>query len=466
MKQDFKWKSFLRNIAVIAIPVALQNLLSTTGSMVDTIMLASLGETTVGAVGLCAQFSSLMFSCYWGFVGGGMMFFAQYYGAKDDNGINRSYGITVTFMMSVSVIFTVLALIFPEFVMSIYTNNDEIRQIGVSYLRIVGFAYPLQILVTAMSALLRSIERVKIPLIGGIAAVITNCVTNYILIFGKFGFPKLGVPGAAIGTILASAVNLIIVSTAILKQKIPYVFEFSQHFKWSHKLFRNYLQRCFPILINELCFGIGTVLINMVLGRQVPQAIAAVAVFRTLEGIVISFFSGFSNASTVLVGIKVGEGEHEMAYQRARRLVYLCSAFTGVVSFGLLFLHEPLLHAMGLYGQAYDYGTSLLIIFSIVSVIRMGNWSHNDTFRSAGDAAFGSLLEITFMYALVLPAVYLGNYIFKLPFLAVFALCYIDEPIRYVIMQCHMYSAKWIRPVSEQGKQALPAFQKAHGIKK
>ena len=100
-KQAFPWRDFLSRIAVIAIPVALQNLLTTTGSMVDTMMIASLGQTEVGAVGLCAQFSSLMFSGYWGFVGGGMLFFSQFFGARDDDGINHSYGLTLTCMMSV-----------------------------------------------------------------------------------------------------------------------------------------------------------------------------------------------------------------------------------------------------------------------------------------------------------------------------------------------------------------------------
>ena len=98
-KKKFPWGQFIRSVAVIAVPVALQNLLTTTGSMVDTMMIAPLGETTVGAVGLCAQFTSLMFSGYWGFVGGGMLFFAQYWGAKDDDGIERSYGLTLTCMM-------------------------------------------------------------------------------------------------------------------------------------------------------------------------------------------------------------------------------------------------------------------------------------------------------------------------------------------------------------------------------
>ena len=111
--QSFDWRDFLKRVAVIAVPVALQNLLTTTGSMIDTMMIAPLGENSVGAVGLCAQFSSLMFAGYWGFVGGGMLFFAQYWGAKDDDGIDRSYGLTLTCMMTVAFIFACLALFMP-----------------------------------------------------------------------------------------------------------------------------------------------------------------------------------------------------------------------------------------------------------------------------------------------------------------------------------------------------------------
>ena len=132
-RSAFNWPYFIKHIAIIAVPVALQNLLTTTGSMVDTMMLASLGEKTVGAVGLCAQFSSLMFSGYWGFVGGGMLFFSQYWGAGDEDGITRSYGLTLTFMMTVGFLFAALALTRPEFVMNVYTDKTEIQSIGITY---------------------------------------------------------------------------------------------------------------------------------------------------------------------------------------------------------------------------------------------------------------------------------------------------------------------------------------------
>ena len=126
-KTRFAWKQFLKNLAIIAIPVALQNMLTTTGSMIDTMMIAPLGETTVGAVGLCAQFSSLMFAGYWGFFGGGMLFFSQYWGAQDDDGIDHSYGLTLTCMMIVGLTFGAFAIFAPETVMKLYTDKENIQ---------------------------------------------------------------------------------------------------------------------------------------------------------------------------------------------------------------------------------------------------------------------------------------------------------------------------------------------------
>ena len=461
-KTHFPWRSFLQSLAVIAIPVALQNLLTTTGSMVDTIMIASLGETAVGAVGLCAQFSSLIFSSYWGFVGGGMLFFAQYWGAQDEDGLDRSYGLTLTCMMVVAALFTCFALAAPETVMRIYTDKASIQKIGVEYLRIVGFAYPMQIFSMAMSALLRSTERVRIPMFAAFASVGTNIFLNWVLIYGKLGLPAMGIRGAAIATTCAAAVNMLVILLLCRLQGYPYLFQVKKHFRWKPEQIRAYFIKCFPIICNELLIGVGNMVINIVLGRQSEQAIAAIAVFRTLEGLVIGFFAGFSNAASVLVGKAVGAGELDTAYERAKRLVGLCGGCILLICLLLLAVHKPVLSAMSLSGESFAIGRGLLMIYCVAAVIRMCNWTQNDTYRSAGDATFGTVLEITFMYVMVLPAVCLTGLVWQTPFLVVFACCFIDEPIRFVLMQRHMYSGRWVRPVTDLGRAALPAFREKH----
>lgn len=459
MKSSFPWRKFLKSIAVIAIPVALQNLLTTTGSMVDTMMIASLGSTQVGAVGLCAQFSSLMFSGYWGFVGGGMLFFSQYWGAKDDDGINRSYGLTLACMMTVGVLFGLMAVLFPETVMRLYTDKPAIQQVGVEYLRIVGFAYPLMVFSMAMAALLRCTDQVRVPLYGSIAAVITNIFLNWVFIFGHLGMPAMGVRGAALATVIAQCVSVGTILLLARHRGHPYLLAVRRHFRWSREFIKTYLKKCFPILMNEILIGVGNMVINVVLGRQPEEAIAALAVFRTLEGLVIGFFAGFSNAASVLVGTQVGAGRLDTAYARAWRLVYLCQGIIGALCLLLVTLHTPILRMMGMEGESFRIAFGLLCIYAVAALIRMGNWTQNDTFRAAGDATYGTVFEIVFMWCMVLPAVWLSGMVWHWPTLAVFACCYIDEPIRYVLMQVHLFRGKWIRPVTPEGKAALAGWK-------
>ena len=160
----------------------------------------------------------------------------------------------------------------------------------------------------------------------------------------------------------------------------------------------------------------------------------------------------------MLVGTCVGAGELDTAYQRAKRVVYLCAGCIFAVCITLLAVHQPLLTMMSLSGESFRIGFGMLLIYCVAAVIRMCNWAQNDTYRSAGDATTGTVLEILFMYLMVLPCVCITGLWLKAPFLVIFACCYIDEPIRFILMQRHMYSGRWVRPVTPEGQAALPAF--------
>ena len=459
--QHFDWKKFIKSIAVIAVPVALQNLLTTTGSMIDTMMISSLGQVEIGAVGLCAQFSSLMFSAYWGFVGGGMLFISQFWGAKDEDGLNRAYGLTLTCMMTVAIVFCICAVVFPEYVMQLYTDKQSIQEIGVEYLKIIGFSYILMVLNMAMAVLLRCTERVRIPLYGSIATVVLNVFLNWVLIFGNLGFPQMGVRGAALATVIAQGICTIVIIILAKKNGHPYLLAFRRHFTKRKGLLPEYFKKCFPIIMNEVLIGVGNMVINVVLGRQPEETIAALAVFRTLEGLIIGFFAGFSNASSILVGKEVGAGNLDIAYKRAWRIVYLCQGFIAFMGVLLILLHTPVLTLMGMEGESFDIAFMFIVVYMIAAVIRMGNWTQNDTFRSAGDAVYGTVLEIVFMWVMLVPLVYLTGMVWGAPTYVVFICCYIDEPIRYVLMQFHLYSGKWIKPVTPEGKAMLAEFRKS-----
>lgn len=456
--QNFDLKLFLRAVITLALPIALQNLLSTTASMVDTIMIGSQGELAVAAVGICSQITSLFFSSYFGFAGGALLFFSQYWGARDFQGINRTLGISLLCMLMVALGFGGMAITNPALLLHIYTDKETIIQIAIPYIRIVGFSYPLTVLVLLMNFLLRSTERVKIPLVCSLVGLAVNFCLNFILIYGRFGFPKMGPAGAAVGTLCSAIVNFLLLFYFVLRDKKTVRLRLKEMFYWGNGFFTTYFKKCLPIICNELFYGIGQMLINIVIGRQSESAIAAMAAFRVLEGFVFAFFGGLADASAVVVGKEVGAGHHMKGYQYVKGFAILCPAITFcIVGIGCMF-HQPLLSLFGLGTEALFYGKYMLLIYLLAGTIRTCNYIMNTCYRAGGEPIFGTVLEITCLFLISVPATWIAGMVLHLPFLAVFAFLYTDEIIRLIFEIRYTRSGKWIKPVTEAGKANLECF--------
>jgi putative MATE family efflux protein len=452
-------RRFYENILIIGLPVALQNLLTTSASMVDTIMIGTQGETAVAAVGICALFSMLLFAGYFGFCNGGMIFFAQFWGAKDEKGICKAYGLTLLTMMAVGFIFGILAIFFPERIMAMYTDKESIRQAGVPYLRIVGWSYPLQTLAMAISSLLRSIEKVKIPLFASIAALLTNTFVNWILIFGTLGFPKMGIRGAAVGTVIANAVLVLVLYAYCFMDKHSFITRVREHYRWEKGFVKQFFAKIIFVVFNEVFYGAGQLLLNMIMGRQAEAGIAALAVFRVLEGFVFAFFGGLANASAIMVGKQIGAGEHLEGYRDAKRFVFLAPLATLAIWSVVLVLRGPVLRSFALGDDAFFYAQGMLFIYAVTGTLRTCNYINNNIFRAAGESVFGTVIETCGLFLISIPASALCGMVFHLPFLAVFAMLYLDEFIRIGILLWYMNSGKWVKPVTSTGRAKLGEFR-------
>ncbi|MDO5154808.1 MAG: MATE family efflux transporter [Eubacteriales bacterium] len=460
MKMKMSWKDFLKVMVTIALPIAFQNLLSTTASMVDTIMIGSQGELSVAAVGICAQIGSLFFSAYWGFASASILFFSQFWGAQDEKGINKTFGISFIFMCLVGFSFAALCVMNPTFMLSIYTDKTAIIQAGEPYIRIIGLAYPMQAFGVLVSFLLRSTERIKAPLICSIVSLIVNFCLNFVLIYGRFGVPKMGISGAAVGTLVSGVVNLVLLVIYLLRSKSSLRLHISQLFHIDGTFFKTYLTKAFPILCNEFFYGTGQMLINIVIGHQDESAIAAMAAFRVCEGFVFAFFGGLSNATSVVVGQNVGSGEHKDAYQFVKRSALFCPMVTFTIVLICTVLHHPLLGLFGLGETAIMYGKYMLLIYLFLGSIRTCNYIMNESYRAAGESVFGTVVETLGLFLISVPATWIAGMVLHLPFLAVFAFVYTDELIRLVIELKYTHSGKWIKPVTKEGKQTLSEFRK------
>lgn len=459
MKSKMSWKDYLQVMITIALPIAFQNLLTTTASMVDTVMIGGQGERCVAAVGICSQIGSLFFSCYWGLASSSILFFSQYWGAKDEKGINKTFGLTFLCMSVVSFAFAAVCILNPSFLLRVYTDKTAIIEEAVPYMRIVGFAYPLQTFAVLISFLLRTTERVKAPLICSIVSLVVNFCINYVLIYGKFGMPKMGVAGAAVGTLASGAVNLILLFLYLLRSRCSVSLHLSQMFAFKGGFIRRYLMNAFPILCNELLYGVGQMLVNIVIGHQDESAIAAMAAFRVCEGFVYAFFGGLSNATSVVVGQAVGAGDHMKAYRFMKRSALFCPLITFAIVLTCAVLHQPLLSLFGLGDTAMVYGMYMLYIYLFFGSVRTCNYIMNEGYRAAGEAVFGTVVEICGLFLISVPATWISGMVLHAPFLFVFSFVYTDELIRLVIELIYTRSGKWVKPVTELGKEKLPQFR-------
>lgn len=461
-------KKFFREVWILAVPVAIQNLLITSASMVDTIMLGSVGETAVAAVGMCAQFSTFLFAAFFGFAHGGTIFFSQFWGAQDEHGIRKAYGLTMSCTMIVGLLFASFAIFAPELIMGIYTDKPSVQQLGVPYLRIVGFSFPLQVLAFVMSSLLRSTERVKIPLYASIASLITNTFVNWLLIYGKFSLPRMGVRGAAVGTVVAAIVNVAVLYLYCIRDKNRFILRIREHYGWSKAFIKQYFAKSMFIVCNELFIGIANLVINIILGRQAESGLAALAVFRVIEGLVFSFFRGLTTASGVIVGKQIGAGEHTAGYRDAKRFVLLTPLITFCVCLLIVFLRAPLLRIFGLGADATTYGMGMLLFYLVAAPVRLCNWICNDNMRAGGDPVFGTIIEIVGIFCLTIPLMALAGLTWHWPFLAVFSLMYLDDFVRVGINIWYINTGRWIRPVTDEGKRTIAGFRlmmQEHGHK-
>ena len=453
-------RQFYGNVLTLGIPIALQNLLISSASMVDTIMIGTEGELAVAALGICSLFFMLLFSAFFGFGQGGMIFFAQYWGAKDEKGICRSYGISLVCVMVMGFTFGGIAVFAPELIMGLYTDKENIQAIGVQYLRIAGWSYPLQTMVIVMGFLLRSIEKVKIPLYASVVSLVTNTFFNWVLIFGRLGFPKMGVRGAAMGTLIAAVVHVLVFYVYCFNDKHSFITRFRDHFKWDRVFIKEYFRKTSFVVANEVLYGSGQLFLNMIIGRQVESGIAAWAVFRVMEGFIFAFFVGLSSASSVMVGKSIGAGKHLEGYTDAKRFALLCPLVTlGICSIVIL-VRSPVLRCFSLGEEAFRYAEGMLFIYLIVGTMRTCNYLTNSIFKAGGAPLLGMVLEGGGLYLICIPAAAIAGLLLKLPFLAVFFMLYLDEFIRLTVSLWYMKTGRWIKPVTAEGRASLQEFRK------
>jgi putative MATE family efflux protein len=445
----FEDKEFYNKMLKLSLPVIIQNFISSFINMIDTVMVGKLGETEIAAVGIANQYFFFFNMFLIGICAGCSVFIAQYWGKKDVRNIKRIVGVGLISSIVISLAFVIFGASSPGKIIAMFNKDYTVIDLGGRYLRIVLVSYLFTGITFMYNFSLRSIGNAVQPMLISIVALICNTFFNYMLIFGKFGAPAMGVEGAALATVIArvTETTILVISVyagkgvlaASIKELIDITFDFAK------KSYRTIL----PVILNDICWGFASLVYSVVYGRMGTQAVASIQICNTISNLFMVAVFGMSSAAAVMVGNSIGAGDKKISRDYAKKFSIL-SVVVGIILGLFLAVTSPLIlnffnvsqmvrnnSQIILYVISGIFFIRVLCIILIVGVLRGG-----------GDAKAAFLIEGFTMWFIGVPLTILGAFVFKLPVYAVYSLAILEEATKCVMGIVRLRSGKWIKNVT------------------
>ncbi|AMN35089.1 MATE family efflux transporter [Clostridium perfringens] len=443
-------RRFYRLLFSIALPIAVQNLITFMVSMVDTLMVGALGEIQLSAVSIANNLFFVLTILMFGLAGGSNIMISQYWGKGNVKTIHKILAIMYRVCLLITGIFIFIALFLPKYFMGIFTTDKAVIDFGASYLRIVCIGYLFYSITNCTIMMLRSVKTVSISIIVYTASLVVNSILNWILIFGNLGAPELGIRGAAIATVCAriTEFSIVLVFMFIYERKIGLKLE--HLLKLDKEILKDYVGLCTPVLCNELLWAIGASMISVIVGRMGTEVVAANSINGVAHQFVTVFIFGMSNATAVIIGNTIGEGKKEKAKEYAYS-IGIFSVVMGCISGLMILLIKPFV--VDFYNVSYSTKliameimtvTSGIIVFqSLASNFMMG------VLRGGGDAKFVLINDLIFMWLVAIPGGFFVAFVLELPVALVFLVIKCDEILKSLTSVYRVISGKWVNDVTK-----------------
>lgn len=450
MEKVWRDKKFLREMFSIAIPIALQNLITSSLNMVDTLMISDLGKSSIAAVGLANQLFFFYTFIIFGINSGSSIFISQFWGKKDIKNIKRILGLAVGLSAVAGLIFTVIAFFFPQLVMRFFIRDANVVNLGVDYLRIVSLSYMITGIGLAYSIAARSIGQARMPMVVSAISFVINTLFNYLLIFGKFGFPKLGVKGAAYGTLIARIVEIILIIYFVYKNIEPLTATIKEMTNWTRDFVNRYIRITWPVILNEAFWSLGQVMYSVAYASIGEEATAAVQIASTIQNVFFVIIRGLANACTVMVGNQIGSGDDEEAYKYAIQFLKI-STVSGLILGMVLALTPDLTLKLfrNLEPSLYEVSRKMIVIMGIFYFIKTFNATLVvGVLRGGGDTKFSMFLEMTSVWLIGVPLAFFGAMVLRLPVYQVLLIVTGEEIFKAIIAYPRVRSRKWIKNIT------------------
>ena len=440
---DERKRSLRKEIVRLALPIALQQFMTALVGACDAIMLGKLSQDAMSAVSLATQVTFVFNLFMFAFMAGENMFVAQYYGKGDYTGISQVFSLVTKICGCIAVVFLTGTLFFPEQLMRILTNEETLIVLGSEYLRVIGISYVFSGIAQTFLAIMKNCGAVNMStLINGVM-VILNIVLNAVFIFGLSGFPKMGIKGAALATVLATVVQFL--------WSVGYVLCRIRAVKFSlrsceKKLFGRFWQKAVPLLINNLAWGIGFSMYSVIMGHLGTDAVAANGIANISKNLVVCFCLGLGNAGSIIVGNRLGADRLQEAKEAGGTLTRT-AIIAGIVSGLVLIALSPVITKMvDLTPTARGYLQKMLLICSYYIAGKSVNcMTIGGIFAAGGDSKFGMLCDSVTLWCITVPLGCICAFILKLPVMVVYFVLNLDEIIKLPVVYKHYKKYKWIK---------------------
>jgi len=437
---------FIQSVSKIAVPVTLQCLLSSSFSVVDQIMIGQLGSVSITAVGLAGKFHSMHSVIATAIASVAGIMIAQYLGMGDIREVKKSISVNLIGLVSFALLFTLVSFVFANEIMGIYTLDPEVRSCAVTYLRIISFTYIFRALSCLGAVFLRCLDFAKITLLaGGIAAGI-NTLLNYILIFGKCGFQKLGANGAGIATVIAQVIETIIVLIFVAKVYVERLDRFEFNIALGHEGYKQYFSILAPIFITEFLWSLGENAYSTIYGHLGTIDCAAMTLISPIICLTIGSLSGLASAAGIIVGKNLGAGKFELAFEHGKKLILYGLIGALILSGFLAFFKDYYVLLFNVEEGTREIAVKLIIAFAMVSPIKTLNMIlTGGIIRSGGKTKLVMIIDIIGTWVFGVPLGLLSAYVFKLPIYYVYFILSQEELIRLIIGFFVFFRKNWMK---------------------
>lgn len=444
-----KNKLYMKEILTIGLPVTLQSIFQASYSFVDQLMVGTLGTVSIAGSGLGGKFSSLVTFTLNAVAAVASVLIAQYHGTKDEKGISKSFFTCSLIAGIVALLFTVSGFLCPQFIMGIYSNEQDVILVAANYLRIIAISYLPMTATLMLSALFRSVEKSKYPMYVSVLAIFANVFFNWLLIFGKWGCPRLGIVGAAWGTLISRTLEATILIVILLYQNHKKTMAVKVMGLTDLNFYKKISIIVFPILLNEFSWSVGENIYAAIYGHLGKAEMAAMTLTNPLQGMFIGMFSGLSSAAVVMVGKRLGQNENDEAFSISKYLIkvgFIGSLIIATVLVVLapfyvkLYNIEPEVEKITIY---IIYALAAVIFAKILNMILGGG-----IIRSGGNTHYTLVVDAIGTWVFGVPLGLLTAFVFHLPIYWVYFILSLEEVVRLIIGFFIFYKKKWMRNVT------------------